>query len=80
MGERYPGHGAGRGIDKIVLAFMSLLVYITNKEVSMPTKVPVYPVRECLRCGARWLSRTKTPVRCPRCQSLRWAVPRKERP
>ncbi len=31
-----------------------------------------YPPKKCQRCGARWLPRVPEPVRCPRCQSVKW--------
>lgn len=37
--------------------------------------------KTCLRCGATWQPRKVGPdpiVRCPRCQSLKWDVPKKE--
>lgn len=44
---------------------------LTEKE-----KLLVY---KCLRCLAEWTPRKTNPLRCPRCKSKYWNVPRKSR-
>jgi predicted Zn-ribbon and HTH transcriptional regulator len=34
--------------------------------------------KNCLKCGHSWINRTDIPVRCPKCKSYSWKVPRKE--
>ena len=35
------------------------------------------PKAECLRCGESWVPRLKkTPIRCPKCGSPYWNLPR----
>jgi len=34
----------------------------------------------CKKCGATWWPRVERPVRCPRCESIRWRTPRRDSP
>lgn len=30
------------------------------------------PIYGCKRCGHNWIAKKINPVRCPRCQSVKW--------
>lgn len=32
-------------------------------------------VCRCLRCGHKWVSRVREPVRCPACKRVNWRTP-----
>lgn len=40
--------------------------------------VPLLPraAAHCVRCGYQWFPRAKSPVRCPKCGTIRWNTPR----
>ena len=44
-------------------------------ETVMPSKKEE-PLNKCRRCQHVWLRRVLMPVRCPKCQSVKWQVPR----